>query len=318
MSIEKEHQRRLVLFPGSLGDAVCALPAIQHLSQEYPQTCVLAVRGEAFELYSALPFAKDVISLEGQIFSQLFLFPPLVSEEAHQFFSSFSAIVSWYGHTNVQVVDNLQALSSGRVRSFAFFIGQEESHAVAYYLRCVGVDDLRRPSLRIPEAVLQWRDQYWHQQDWDLSQKTLLLHPGSGGKKKRWSAEGFRRIAAWWQSQQRGKALILLGPAEASEVQEWREVGEIISGLSVWQVAALLSRVDRYVGNDSGVSHLAGAIGARGVVVFGPTQPQQWRPLGGKLSVLHNASYRSAYPQAEGIALAEIPIAAVREKLLEC
>jgi len=77
------------------------------------------------------------------------------------------------------------------------------------------------------------------------------------------------------------------------------------SALSVWQAAALLSRADLYVGNDSGASHLAGAVGARGVVLFGPTQPQQWRPLGGALSVLQNLRYRTEHPDEDGITLAE-------------
>jgi ADP-heptose:LPS heptosyltransferase len=35
-----------------------------------------------------------------------------------------------------------------------------------------------------------------------------------------------------------------------------------------------------YLGNDSGVSHLAGLCGARSIVLFGPTNPQVWHPLG--------------------------------------
>lgn len=317
MSIEKERQRRLVLFPGSLGDAVCALSAMEYLSQEPQKELVLAVRGEAFALYSGALFAKTVISLEGQMFSQLFLPPIFLSEEARRFFSSFSEIVSWYGHNHIQFVDNLRSLVSGHIRSFVFFSGQEYRHATAYYLDCIGVRSLKCPSLRIPEPARQWRDHYWRQQGWDVTQKILLVHPGSGGKKKRWSAEGFRHIVLWWQRQQRGKALILLGPAEEVEEKTWREIGEVVSGLSVWQTVALLSRVDRYLGNDSGVSHLAGAVGARGVVIFGPTQPQQWRPLGGKLSVLQNVAYRFTHPEVEGIDLSEISVATVRENLLK-
>ncbi|MGE0682262.1 MAG: glycosyltransferase family 9 protein, partial [Candidatus Binatia bacterium] len=119
----------------------------------------------------------------------------------------------------------------------------------------------------------------------------------------------FRKIAEWWRQRERdGHVLILLGPAEEKETKEWRTVGETVTGLSLIQVAALLSRAELYLGNDSGVSHLAGAVGARGLVLFGPTQPQKWRPLGGSLSVVQNTAYRAVFPNSEGISLDEISV----------
>jgi ADP-heptose:LPS heptosyltransferase len=59
------------------------------------------------------------------------------------------------------------------------------------------------------------------------------------------------------------------------------------SDLSLAQVAALLRCAALYLGNDSGISHLAGAVGTRGVVLFGPTDPRMWAPRGGRLRVLH-------------------------------
>ena len=51
-------------------------------------------------------------------------------------------------------------------------------------------------------------------------------------------------------------------------------------------VASVLSRATCYVGNDSGVSHLAAACGAPTVAVFGPTDPAVWMPLGRKTTVV--------------------------------
>jgi ADP-heptose:LPS heptosyltransferase len=52
------------------------------------------------------------------------------------------------------------------------------------------------------------------------------------------------------------------------------------------ELAARLAGARGYVGNDSGVSHLAGLCGARSVVLFGPTSPRIWRPLGPDVHVL--------------------------------
>lgn len=304
-----ELPRVVVLFPGSLGDFLCVLPAIDAIKDLVPQEKLeVVVRGEALELARRLPYIDRATSLERGLFAQLFSSAGKISQEISQFFSAVTAVFSWYGHTRPEVTANLNRVLPGRVRSFAFFTGQEECHATAYYLRCAGMKALRCPSVTLDEAARQWLDHYWERQAWQPPSRVLVIHPGSGGQQKRWAPEGFLQIARWWQECRSGKVLILLGPAEERETESWWQVGEVENRLSLWQVTALISRADLYLGNDSGVSHLAGAVGARGAVVFGPTHPQQWRPLGGALSVIQNVLYRKALPHAPGISLAEVSV----------
>lgn len=308
LNVNRKPHCTLILFPGSLGDTICALPAFEALARTAHEGVVLAARGEAFELCTAFPFVESVVSLEGQLFSQLFLDFQQIEKATRDFFLSFSEVVSWYGNTQGKVVENLLLLSQGRLRSFSFFTGQEDCHAVWYYLRCVKEATLRCPSLRLPQSAIQWLEMFWRQH-WESASQVLIIHPGSGGKKKRWQSEGFRKVAAWWRQRKKdGQVLILLGPAEEKEAKEWRAVGETVTDLSLMQIAALLSRAELYLGNDSGVSHVAGAVGARGIVLFGPTEPQKWRPLGGHLSVLKNAAYRTVFPNIEGISVEEVSV----------
>jgi len=279
-------------------------------------TIEIAARGDGVTLARRLPEVARTLSLESGIFAKLFSPQCFLTAEEEHFFTSVDAILSWFGHTRPEVNVALRQIGASDVRSFPFFSGQEHGHAATYYLRCVGGSEILCPSLVIGHEEKQWLDTYWRQRGWDARARMLVLHPGSGGKKKRWASEGFTRVAHWWASQRNTKVLILLGPAEEQEAEDWRLVGQVESSLSVWQVAALLSRADLYVGNDSGVSHLAGAVGARGVVLFGPTQPQQWRPLGGALSVLQNLQYRTEHPDEAGMALTEIAAEEVVAALL--
>lgn len=311
----KQDKRTLVLFPGSLGDLVCALPAIRAIKRQSKGDLILAVRGEAFDLASLFSCVSEVRSLEEQVFSHLFSSPTLLQREAREFFSSFSRIISWYGHSRAEVAENLRLLIGEQFSSFPFFVGQEDCHAVAYYLRCLGVDTLQCPSLHICEPAIQWQSRYRRQRGFEVEDQILLLHPGSGGKRKCWEVEGFQKVAQWWKYERQGRSLILLGPAETYDVEQWRRVGDVESGLSLWQVAALLSQSAFYLGNDSGVSHVAGAVGARGVVIFGPTKPQLWRPLGGSLAILRNNEYRINSPSIAGISLNEVSVEQVIEKL---
>jgi ADP-heptose:LPS heptosyltransferase len=79
----------------------------------------------------------------------------------------------------------------------------------------------------------------------------------------------------------------LLGPAEADEAAYWRARGiDVLEGLAVLEAASVCALGDLYLGNDSGVSHLAGAVGLRGVALYGPTDPELWRPLSRRLPAL--------------------------------
>ncbi|MFN8640815.1 MAG: glycosyltransferase family 9 protein [Candidatus Binatia bacterium] len=63
----------------------------------------------------------------------------------------------------------------------------------------------------------------------------------------------------------------------------------VVAGEPLARVAALLARAHRYLGNDSGISHLAGLVGARAVVIFGDTDPAVWAPAGATVRVLRAA-----------------------------
>jgi ADP-heptose:LPS heptosyltransferase len=61
-----------------------------------------------------------------------------------------------------------------------------------------------------------------------------------------------------------------------------------ISDLHLAQLAALISGSDLYLGNDSGVSHLAGAVGTRTAALFGPSDIEQWAPRGPRVTILRH------------------------------
>lgn len=282
-----------------------------------PESAIeIVARGDGLLLALRLPEIARTLSLESSTFAKLFSSPLSLNAEEEHFFTSADEIFSWFGHARLNLSEILPQIERGQVRSFAFFAGQEDCHATAYYLRCVGEHDLCCPSLVLKAEEKQWLEVYWQQCGWGTNSRILVLHPGSGGKKKRWASEGFAHVAQWWKARRNSKIVILLGPAEEQEVEGWRLVGKVESALSVWQAAALLSRAEVYVGNDSGVSHLAGAVGARGVVLFGPTRPQQWRPLGGALSPLQNVSYRTERPDVVGITLEEVAVEEVIATLI--
>ncbi len=118
----------------------------------------------------------------------------------------------------------------------------------------------------------------------------VAIHPGSGGRWKCWPAERFARVAE--ELAQVGAATVLTqGPADEEYVRAVvaaaREVRlPVVAGLSVEELAAFLESCACYLGNDSGVTHLAAAVGTPVVAVFGPTDPRVWGPRGRRVVVL--------------------------------
>lgn len=113
-----------------------------------------------------------------------------------------------------------------------------------------------------------------------LPRAFIAVHPGSGSSGKNWPGERFAALA---QRLARGRpALLALGPAEnQSPAFLEREAGWVIArDLPVRVLATVLSQAGLFVGNDSGVSHLAAAAGAPTLALFGPTDPALWAPVG--------------------------------------
>ena len=141
----------------------------------------------------------------------------------------------------------------------------------------------RRPALAVPDL---WREraEAWLRER-SVSAGFVALHPGSGGRAKRWPVAQFAALA-----ERLGRPVVwLLGPAEAEDAEARRlgeRVGVVADGLPLATLGGLLAQCRAYVGNDSGVTHLAAAVGAPTVAIFGPTEPAVWAPRGEHVTVL--------------------------------
>ena len=124
----------------------------------------------------------------------------------------------------------------------------------------------------------------------DLTAPYAVIHPGSGGRAKCWPLGRFIELARRLQADGR-RAVFALGPAE---VERWaptelRAIADDFAVLTCPPLATLAGAAagaSAYVGNDSGVSHLAAAVGCPTVAIFGPTRPEHFAPIGPAVRVL--------------------------------
>ncbi|MGH2371691.1 MAG: glycosyltransferase family 9 protein, partial [Chloroflexota bacterium] len=126
-----------------------------------------------------------------------------------------------------------------------------------------------------------------------------VLHPGSGRARKNWPAAAWARVIDALQRRRSLSLVLIAGPADDEALRSFREARAagpgyepgagpdvVLAGAALPHLAAVLERAALYLGNDSGVTHLAAGLGVPTVAVFGPTDPAIWRPRGPRVRML--------------------------------
>jgi ADP-heptose:LPS heptosyltransferase len=272
------NRRVLVIFPGALGDLLCVVPAVRAIARRNPgATLELMARGELARFaVGRLGFARGH-SIDRREVGQLFAADERVSEDARAFFGAFDRVYSFFATDDPNFRRSLEDASAGRA-SFYPFRPPGDGHVARCYLRALGENDAS--PLENGIALLPHDIESAARVTARLGLAPhgfILILPGSGSPTKNWPAANFAALA----KRAAGPSLVLLGPAEAGlkSFFEARNLA-VVSDLELDDVAGLAHFSRCFLGNDSGVSHLASASGARGLVLFGPTDPTRWRPLG--------------------------------------
>ncbi len=108
-----------------------------------------------------------------------------------------------------------------------------------------------------------------------------LFHPAAAFETKRWAIEKFARTAEFLS--ERGLSTIAVATrSETSVLDDLRSVSNVpiytFDDLRLPEITALASRAQLFVGNDSGIAHIAAAVGTPSVVIFGSSNRDHWRP----------------------------------------
>jgi len=143
-----------------------------------------------------------------------------------------------------------------------------------------------------------------------VARSAIALHPGSGSPRKNWSIGRWRELAG----RLAGPVLVVLGPAELDRPEISAAFPADSGRLVVSRALPLAALADQlagcraFVGHDSGLSHLAAAVGTPCVLLFGPSDPATWAPPGDHVQVVRQG------PDLAAIGVAAVE-AAVRRAL---
>lgn len=139
------------------------------------------------------------------------------------------------------------------------------------------------PELVVPPSErVAWRAKIAPDTNLHLGRRVIALAPGAVGWSKRWTSYG--ALAAKLVAQDH-EVWIIGGPGEAAQAKEIMEAaasaGQVrdLTGKDLRNAILALAEADVAVSNDSGLLHVAAALGTPSIGIFGPTDPWLWAPL---------------------------------------
>ena len=242
--------RRLVIRPGAIGDFILSLPALECLRADYLEIWTAPPNLPLVRFVPARSIGATGLDLLGVADA-----PAQLLEDLR----GFDSIISWYGANRPE----FRALVSAMNLSFSFLPALPPAggqvHATDFYLSQVasvtacasdGIPRIACPGAR---------------------ERFAVIHPFSGSPRKNWPLEKFRALA---------RGLERTMPVEWCRGPDDPPLDGAVQIENLYDLACWLARAGLYVGNDSGITHLAAATGTPVLALFGPTEPEVWGPRG--------------------------------------
>lgn len=288
-------QKVLIVHTGGIGDLLLALPAMRAFRQSFSKdTLELMGRPERLSLVAFDLKATQIHSADSGELSRYYLEGSSLPGRLSSFFAAFHTVLLFGKSASLIFAENLKRSGVNRVIFLPPFPPDgAKIHATEYLLdslRSSGIEGKNfYGPLQISEEALAFAEQFWTDRGGREKRKPILaVHVGSGSPGKNWSPENFAEVIDW--ATRRSKVLFISGPAEGGArevIAALRgEVPFILENPSLSHLAALLRRCSVYLGNDSGVTHLAAWVGIPTIAIFGPTDPNVWGPKGKKIKII--------------------------------
>ena len=279
----------------SIGDTVLATPSLFALKRFLPQARVdILLEDWVAPVLEGFPYVDNVITLERK------------STKAR------ARIARQLRATGYDVVYNLHGGTTGtlltRASGARFRVGlttyqysrlythlapsplllwhRDRTHSVEQQLALLGwtgvpVSDRPPTQLAVVDHAAASITRRLRDAGWNEQSLLALIHPAAAFATKQWDTEKFARVSEYLSN--RGFAVVVITSPTETQIAvalEQSVAAPLISfsDLSLPEVTALASRARVFVGNDSGIAHIAAAVGLPAVVVFGSSNVAHWGP----------------------------------------
>ncbi len=301
-------ERILLVQLADIGDLVLTTPAIAALREAHPLAQIdLLASEQALPIVPdglvdrQIPFIRGESSASHEFFSRrnLRMLPLLRAQQYDTivFFHHFTlraGVFKFWLLAKVSSARRIIGLKNHNIGFLTDFVNDEgfgTLHQAQYWLNLVallGASSCARPALvkreAMPSNMLP-----------TAGKPTVVIHAGSGGysKARRWSPESFAAVARGLQKQVDAEIILVGQRDDDGQLVEnllRQKPTNLVGKTTLPQLADVIAGADLFIGADSGVMHIAAATGTSVLSIFGPSNPDAWRPwaVGGIATVLRS------------------------------
>jgi heptosyltransferase-2 len=284
-------KRILVIRGGALGDFMVTLPTLGLLRERWPHAHI--------ELLGRLNFAPLAVnrhylnsarSSDARELARFFIPDAELDPAWREYFGSFDLIVSYLFDPDGLFKTNLQRCSSALILNGnpKITTGPAAAH-LAQALEALHL------------TTRDWRSRIHLKLEDNLAishfafhiSNYCTLHPGSGSPSKNWPLDRWRSLAALLSQ----PVAVILGEAEDSTFESgWSDNVTLLRSRPLLELAALLQNSTLHLGHDTGITHLAAAVGTPTLALFGPTNDTIWAPPGHHVRVIRSGDFMGDLP----------------------
>lgn len=308
----QQHSLRVVVpIVAGIGNGLLAVPLVRQLRRRRPNSriCVVAGSGAMGEVFRRLDEVDRVLILEGGFFGKLRVLAAIRAQRPDVCLVPFPsnrwqyALFARLSGARRRVI---HAYPSGRARRGGGVPRDRIPalagiHDVEQNLRLLAALDIEPDLTEAPVFPLTESDRNnardrLARAGLDRAATPIVIHAGSAqtviAEAKRWPTERFADLVRKLDGECDADIVIVEGPGERGIAQSIARQAAparartlaLSSGLG--DAAALLEQARIYVGSDSGLAHLAAAVGTRTVTLFAPTDPSRVCPFGQRTGVV--------------------------------
>jgi hypothetical protein len=302
--------RGVIIQPGAIGDCILTLPLVEFMKEKIGLGSVdILGHSEYIGILPGRTCVDSISCIDSIDLHRLFIenkdFNLVDRDPLISIFSGYAWIATFIGEPDSNFEQNLiftaNCSHSAEVITLSLKQSQRFSgHITDFYIQHI----INHCGLPLQSWQVQHSKRLIQATDIDIvrgkellkeiglgaSKRLVVIQPGSGGKNKCWHLDNFLSVAKKLKSEGI-EVVFLLGPAEIdgfdnTAVKKIKKTAKYLRDLSLEQVLELLSHADTFIGNDSGITHLAAGMGIKTIALFGPTNPAVYKPIGPNVKII--------------------------------
>lgn len=278
---------------GAIGDFILTLPALKALRDAYPGSHIEILGYTHIAALADGRFYADVVrSIEYGALSRFFARGGELPRDLSDYFAGFDLVVSYLFDPDLIFQTNVERAGVSEIITGPGKL-TEDVHAARQLARPMIVD-LELELETTSAAIFPSGEDRAFAAEFlrDLAEPIIALHPGSGSERKNWPLRKWIELGNKLLDLRNLECSLLVISGEADEAQaselqsQWKNSRvRFARNLPLTHLAAVLESTT-FVGHDSGISHLAAAVGAKCILLFGPTDPDVWAPTNPTVRIL--------------------------------